>query len=101
MLGTQQPEIDSKEFAGKLESVQKIIQGRQFHEALTALQVMLDAKPDDAEALYMTAVCLRYTQQHQAAIETLSRLKSIRPSMAALIRKKPTRCERWAKSAKR
>ena len=79
MLGTQQPEIDSKEFAGKLESVQKIIQGRQFHEALTALQVMLDAKPDDAEALYMTAVCLRYTQQHQAAIETLSRLKSIQP----------------------
>ena len=79
MLGTQQSETDTKEFAGKLESAQKLIQGRQFPEALTALQAMLEAKPDDAEALYMTAVCLRYTQQYQAAIETLSRLKSIQP----------------------
>lgn len=79
MLDAPQSATDAKEFAGKLESVQKQIQGRQFSEALTVLQTMLDAKPDDPEALYMAAVCLRFTQQHQAALATLFSLKSIQP----------------------
>lgn len=79
MLSAQQSENDAKELAGKLEAAQKLIQGRQFPEALTALQSILDAKPDDPDALYMAAVCLRYTQQCEAALATLSQLKSIQP----------------------
>ncbi len=79
MLEAQASENGAKDFAGNLEAVQKLIQGRHFLEALAALKPILAAKADDTEALYMAAVCLRYTKQYQAAITNLSRLKSIQP----------------------
>ena len=79
MLGEQKSATVMKKFARSLESAQSLIQSRQFPEALTSLQTLLEAKPSDAEALYMSAVCLRYTQQHQAAISTLAQLKSFHP----------------------
>lgn len=35
--------------------------------------------PDDAEALYLLAVCQRYLQDYQAALATLGRLMTLRP----------------------
>ena len=73
------PQNDSQEHASSLEAAQKLIQGQQFTAALDALQKLLKSRPDDPEALYMSAVCLRYTQQYQASLDTLAQLKSVQP----------------------
>jgi tetratricopeptide (TPR) repeat protein len=67
------------EHASGLEAAQKLIQGRHFPAALEALQSLLKSTPDEPEALYMSAVCLRYTQQYHAALEILAQLKSVQP----------------------
>ncbi|MFK7865433.1 MAG: sulfotransferase [Pseudohongiellaceae bacterium] len=65
--------------AQDLEGVQKLIQGRQFSAALNELEQLLNKNSEDAEALYMQAVCLRYTQQYSAALDTIARLKALQP----------------------
>lgn len=78
-MSLSQPKSDQKQIAKDLEAAQKLIQARQFSPALAALESLLESHPDDAEALYMQAVCLRYTKQYPAALETLIRLKSLLP----------------------
>ena len=73
------PKAELSELASGLEGAQKLIQGQQFPAALEALQSLLKSKPDEPEALYMSAVCLRYTQQYEAALASLSHLKSVQP----------------------
>ena len=76
---TQNPKTDLSELASGLEDAQKLIQGQQFPSAIEVLQILLISNPDEPEALYMNAVCLRYTQQHEAALASLSHLKSVQP----------------------
>lgn len=76
---TQKPETVLSELASSLEAAQKLIQGKQFSAALEALQALLKSNPDEPEALYMSAVCLRYTKQYEAALTSLSHLKSVLP----------------------
>ena len=78
-LGAQNPETDLSDLANSLAAAQKLIQGQEFSAAIAALQPLLKSKPDEPEALYMTAVCLRYTQQYAAALASLSQLKSVQP----------------------
>jgi tetratricopeptide (TPR) repeat protein len=52
---------------------------KRFDDALDELQVLLDAEPDNAEALYMSAVCRRYRGEHDAALPLLDKLKSVSP----------------------
>lgn len=79
MLDNDSSDKDAKEFAGNLEAAQKLIRGRQFSQAIDALQLMLQKNPDDPETLYMIAVCFRYTKQYNDALTTLSHLKSVQP----------------------
>jgi len=79
LSNTQNPETDLSELTSSLEAAQKLIQSQEFSAAIEALQPLLKSKPDEPEALYMNAVCLRYTQQYEAALETLSHLKSVQP----------------------
>ena len=74
-----QSQSDLSEHASSLEAAQKLIQGRQFSAAIEALQTLLKSQPNDPDALYMSAVCLRYTKQYQNALDTLARLKSVQP----------------------
>ena len=76
---TQNPKTNLSELASGLEDAQKLIQGQQFPSAIEVLQILLISNPDEPEALYMNAVCLRYTQQHEAALASLSHLKSVQP----------------------
>jgi tetratricopeptide (TPR) repeat protein len=78
-LGAQNPETDLSDLANSLAAAQKLIQGQEFSAAIAALQPLLKSKPDEPEALYMSAVCLRYTQQYAAALASLSQLKSVQP----------------------
>ena len=77
--GTQNPETELIDLASSLGAAQKLIQSQDFSAAIAALQLLLKSKPDEPEALYMSAVCLRYTQQYDAALTSLSHLKSVHP----------------------
>jgi len=76
---TQNPEIGLNDLVSSLGAAQKLIQGEDFSGAIAVLQPLLKSKPDEPEALYMSAVCLRYTQQYDAALAFLSHLKSVQP----------------------
>jgi tetratricopeptide (TPR) repeat protein len=78
-MDAQNPETDLSDLANSLAVAQKLIQGQEFSAAIAALQPLLKSKPDEPEALYMSAVCLRYTQQYAAALASLSQLKSVQP----------------------
>ena len=57
-----------------LRSIQNKIVARRFDAALADLSQLLATDPENAEALYMSAVCRRYKGDFQAAIKLLSRL---------------------------
>ena len=76
---TQNPEIGLNDLVSSLDAAQRQIQGEDFSAAIASLQPLLKSKPDEPEALYMSAVCLRYTQQYDAALASLSHLKSVQP----------------------
>ena len=63
----------------ELDSIQQKIVAKRFDEALGDLDVLLAGEPDNADALYMSAVCCRYTGRYPAALEFLDRLKARAP----------------------
>ena len=62
-----------------LRSIQEKVVARQFDAALTDLADVLEADAENAEALYMSAVCLRYKAAYRPALELLARLKAVAP----------------------
>jgi len=62
--------------------IQKLIQQRDFNQALVELLAHLKTKPNDEEALYMSAVCYRYQKQYKHALSQLNQLKKIAPGHA-------------------
>jgi len=62
-----------------LKSIQEKIVAKRFDDALADLANLLRSDPRNVEALYMKAVCLRYTLQFDAALECLETLKSVAP----------------------
>ena len=62
-----------------LSSVQKMIVAKRFDEALRILDPILEAAPENPEALYMGAVCRRYQGEHQAALAVIDDLKKLSP----------------------
>lgn len=62
-----------------LTSIQTLIAGKQFDEALQQLLAHLDAHPSDTEALYTLAVCYRYSKDYGQAQATLDQLLTIAP----------------------
>lgn len=64
----------------ELERATALLQNGRIEEAESLAHKMASADPDNGEALYLLAVCQRYTQQHSAALETLSALKTCRPA---------------------
>lgn len=62
-----------------LRSIQEKVAGKRFSDALTDLAGVLEADPENTEALYMSAVCRRYKAEFQPALDLLTRLKSLAP----------------------
>ncbi len=62
-----------------LTEIQKKIAAGDFDGALVNLEQVLSSQPDGPEALYMRAVCLRYTHRINEAVDSLERLKAIAP----------------------
>jgi tetratricopeptide (TPR) repeat protein len=65
--------------AESLAGAQKKIVAKRFDEALRDLEPMLEADPENTDALYMTAVCHRYKGDFPAALELLGQLKDLMP----------------------
>ena len=63
----------------QLSAVQQKIVAQRFDEALADLTPLLEAEPDDPEALYMSAVCQRYRGDFETALDTLRRLERLDP----------------------
>ena len=57
---------------------QKIV-AKRFGEALSDLEPLLAAEPENTEALYMSAVCRRYLGDNSAALDDIARLKELLP----------------------
>ena len=60
-------------------NIQKKIASGNFSDALQDIDSLLTTNPDDAEALYMAAVCYRYKKdfaQAQGCLDTLKSLSS-------------------------
>ncbi|MCY4533454.1 MAG: sulfotransferase [Gammaproteobacteria bacterium] len=60
-------------------SIRDRIVAKQYEQALADLDVILNKEPDNADALYMSAVCRRYLREFDAALATLARLKTLTP----------------------
>ena len=58
------------------ESIQQKIAAGEFRAALTDTEQLLEQDPGCSDALYMAAVCHRYTAQYEQAQQCLTRLKS-------------------------
>ncbi len=62
-----------------LGSIQGKVVAKRFDDALTELAGVLEAEPENVEALYMSAVCRRYKTDFQPALELLAQLKVVAP----------------------
>jgi tetratricopeptide (TPR) repeat protein len=62
-----------------LESIQQKIVGKRFSDALADLALRLTDTPGDPDALYMTAVCRRYTSDFDGALASIEELKRLIP----------------------
>ena len=68
--------VDSPE---ELARIQQSIIAKEFKDALKDLDSLVDQAWPPPEALYMQAVCYRYTNQHQLALDSLDKLKQVCP----------------------
>ena len=62
-----------------LGSIQDKVVAKRFDDALTDLADVLETDPQNVEALYMSAVCQRYTANFEAALAVLTQIKVIAP----------------------
>ena len=62
-----------------LEEIQRKIIAKEFKPALESLKLLLAQEEPPPDALYMQAVCYRYTNQFQLALKSLNQLKQIWP----------------------
>ena len=68
--------VDSPE---ELARIQQSIIAKEFKDALKDLDSLVGQESPPPEALYMQAVCYRYTNQHQLALDSLDKLKQVCP----------------------
>ena len=65
--------------APDLGSIRGKVVAKRFDDALADLAQVLQSNPDNPDALYMSAVCRRYTRNFDAALQLIEQLKAISP----------------------
>lgn len=60
----------------QLAEVQNLIQGKHFSEARARVEQLLESHPGHGDALYMRAVCQRYSEEFDDALKTLTDLQA-------------------------
>jgi tetratricopeptide (TPR) repeat protein len=74
---TQQENAD---IDGMLKQARELLQDGRIEASADLARKLLRASPDNDEALYILAVCQRYLKQFDSALESLDRLKALRPA---------------------
>jgi tetratricopeptide (TPR) repeat protein len=65
--------------APDLGSIQEKVVAKRFDDALADLAQVLQENPDNPDALYISAVCRRYTRDFDTALQLIEQLKAISP----------------------
>ena len=73
------PYVQAGRDKSELRFIQDKVVAKRFDDALTDLSGVLEAEPENTEALYMSAVCRRYKREFKAALGVLAQLKAIAP----------------------
>lgn len=71
--------LDTEPLSNSIAAIQKRIVAREFAGALEDLDEIRKTHPDSEDALYMGALCHRYTQQFQNSLQLLRRLVDLTP----------------------
>ena len=69
----------TKEIEAQLEQAKSLLENSRIVEAEKKTEEILKEFPDNAETLYVMAVCQRYLNRLEDALKTLGKLKRIRP----------------------
>ena len=64
----------------KIDHATGLLQDGRVAEAQRSIQAVLEAQPDAVDALYVLAVCQRFSRQPEQALSTLSRLRQLQPA---------------------
>ena len=70
---------NTKEIEAQLEQAKSLLENSRIVEAEKKTEEILKEFPDNAETLYVMAVCQRYLNRLEDALKTLGKLKRIRP----------------------
>ena len=73
------------EFDKRLEQSKTLLDNSRIVEAEKNTEKILEDFPDNAEALYVLAVCQRYLNRLEEALKTLKNLKQIRPGYGSAL----------------
>ena len=73
---------DASDGAKALSDVQRSLQAGELPAALRGAESLLEREPENAEAMYLLAVCLRYSREHKRALKMLDGLQSVAPEHA-------------------
>ena len=68
--------MQPEQIDAELQSIQQKIVEKRFDEALNDIDALGTAVPENSEALYMSAVCHRYKNEFDKALENLAKLKA-------------------------
>jgi len=82
-IDTTTARIDSQ-----TQSVREQIQRGEFAPALAAAEALLAEAPGNRDALYMSAVCLRYLKRVPEALSVLARLEQLHPQFPRLFQER-------------
>ncbi|NIV18225.1 MAG: tetratricopeptide repeat protein [Woeseiaceae bacterium] len=66
--------------ADVLKQARELLEAGRIEASAAMMRKLLHANPDNDEALYILAVCQRYLKEFDGALETLDRLKALRPA---------------------
>jgi tetratricopeptide (TPR) repeat protein len=64
---------------GRVEHARALLQRGRVADAARLAEQAADGDPDDADALYLLAVCLRYLKRPEQARQVLEQLEAVRP----------------------
>jgi tetratricopeptide (TPR) repeat protein len=70
----------NKDVDDVLKKARALLEAGRVEASATLLQSLLGENPENDAALYILAVCQRYLKQFDDALDTLNRLKSLRPA---------------------
>lgn len=60
--------------------IEQLMRDKHFDKALAVLAPTIEARPEDIDALYYSAVCLRYLNRLDEALQQLSTLRKLAPN---------------------